>query len=181
MAEEVDAGESVDKPSMMPKLMIMGFIGMVVVVETVIFFFMVPSADDVAALAEKQLIDKIETNMAADGEETMEENEEFKEFSMGVFNMQFQPPGADRRHHVEFELFGVVEAEKYDDAQLAFEERDGRLRDRMLEEVRHASMDELNDPGLIKRRIFATSNEVLGDDPPLLQGVGFRRYDVQEE
>ncbi|GAB5403991.1 MAG: hypothetical protein Aurels2KO_22220 [Aureliella sp.] len=187
MAEDAKPDEAVEeeaKPSSMPKVMIIGFIALVVVVESVLFLFMVPSADDVARLAEKKLIEKVEDEMKEDGEETIEEEDsKVKELTMGRFVMQFKPPGADRKHRVEFELFGEVEAEKLEEAQEAFTEREGRLRHRMLEDVRNASMDELNQMGLITRRIFATSNEVLvsEDETPLLINVGFRRYSVTEE
>lgn len=188
MADETKPEEEAEeKPSSSPKVMIIGFIALVVVVESALFLFMMPSADDVARLAEEKLIEKVEGEMKEDGDETMEEEDskKVKELTMGPFEMEFKPPGADRKHRVGFELFGEVAAENFDEAQMLFAEREGRLRDRMLEEVRNASMDELNDMGLIRRRIFATSNElIVADDKketPLLINVGFRRYSVTEQ
>ena len=65
MADEKKPTEEKEqtKPSLLPKIMVSGFVGVVVIVETFIFFFMVPSADDVAALAEARLISKVEASM----------------------------------------------------------------------------------------------------------------------
>ncbi|MCA9126981.1 MAG: hypothetical protein KDB22_07845 [Planctomycetales bacterium] len=169
------------KPSSIGKVLIPGFIATVIVVETLIFFFMVPTADDVAALAEARLIEKIETNMEADGEVIVEDEEAIKEFSMGQYEIIFTPPGSDRNHRVEFELFGKSKSADLDAAKALFEERKGRLKDKMLEEVRNASMNDLQQMALIRRRVFATSSEILAHDPPILQGVGFERYFVYEE
>lgn len=172
------------KPSMIAKIAIPGFISVVVIVETFLFFFMVPSSEDVAALAEKQLIEKIETDMEVDGEIVDEDEESIKEFSMGDYEIIFTPPGTDRRHRVEFRLFGKAKLEDLETAEALFTEREGRLKDKMLEEVRNASMDDLNQMALIRRRIFATSNDILApppNEPPILQGVGFKKYYVYEE
>ncbi len=42
-------------------------------------------------------------------------------------------------------------------------------------------MNELEQLGLIRRRIFATSNDVLSGDEPLLQAVGFKGFTVAEQ
>ncbi len=51
----------------------------------------------------------------------------------------------------------------------------------MILEVRNATLSELteNELGLIQRRIFVTSNEIL--EEPILLGVGFQDYQVTEE
>jgi hypothetical protein len=57
----------------------------------------------------------------------------------------------------------------------------GRFRHRMILEVRNATLSELteNELGLIQRRIFVTSNEIL--EEPILLGVGFQDYQLTEE
>ena len=62
MSAEATPQESA-KPSMAPKLMVGGFISFVIIVETLIFFFMVPSAEDVAALAESRLVERLEARL----------------------------------------------------------------------------------------------------------------------
>ncbi len=171
------------KPSLLPKILISGFITLVVIVETFIFFFLVPGADDVAALAEARLIENVQSNMASTGEEAQEDANSIREFELGEYGVSFTPPGADRNYRVEFRLFGTVKLRDEKQLERLFSERKGRFRDRMLSEVRNATMDELNEKqlGLIRRRILATSNGVLDDERPILLGVGFHEYQVYPE
>jgi hypothetical protein len=167
---------------MLPKIIIAGFIGLVVISETMIFFFMVPSGDEVAALAESRLIKKIENSMEKDGEELAKvDDEKIVEFPLGEYGVSFVPPGTDRPHRVEFRLFGTIKTKDQKHLEELFNERQGRFRHRMILEVRNATMDELteNQLGLIQRRILATSNELL--EEPILLGVGFHDYQVNEE
>ncbi|QDV27736.1 dihydrolipoamide acetyltransferase [Aureliella helgolandensis] len=169
------------KPSKMPLIITTGFVALVVIVETLIFFFMVPSADDVAALAEARLIKKVEESMQEDGEETLTDEDELQEFQMGQYGYVFTPPGSDREQRVEFNIYGLVKEPDQSTLEALFNERQGRLRDRMLEEVRNATMNELEQLGLIKRRISAISNEILEHKPTLLQGIGFNNFTVMAE
>ena len=181
MADKTAAAETPAKPSVVPKILVSGFIATVIVAETLIFFLMVPTADDVAALAEARLIDKVEASMTEDGEEKIEDAESIMEFQLGEYGIAFTPPGSDRIHRVEFVLFGTVKAKDKARLEELYTARQGRFRHRMMLEVRNATMDELNENqlGLIQRRILATSNEIL--DEPILLGVGFDNYQVYEE
>ncbi|MCA9190212.1 MAG: hypothetical protein KDB03_00565 [Planctomycetales bacterium] len=171
--------------SLMPKLIVGVFIAIVVIAEIVIFFVMVPSADDVAALAEARLIGKVEASMTKDNEELVEEDpNSLEEFPLEEYGLSFVPPGQDRSYRVEFRLFGVVRKKDLERIEKLYGERKNRFRDRMLTEIRNATRDELyeNQLGLIKRRILAISNEVLEvDGEPILVGIGFPDYQVFEE
>lgn len=175
------ADEHAAKPSMMPKLIVGGFISMVVVAETLIFFLMVPNGDDVAALAESRLIKKLETTMHSDGEEVAHEDEdEIVEFPLCTIQQTFVPTGSDRVYEVMFQLFGTIKRKDESHMTELFKQREGRFKSRLILEIRNATIDELteNQLGLIQRRILATSNEVL--EEPILLGVGFHDYNVAE-
>ncbi len=176
-----EPAQQAPKTSLLPKIAVSGFIAMVIVVETVLFFLFVPSADDVAALAEANLIKKVQADMEHDGEATVEDENKAVEFSLGDHSAIFTPPGADRTYRVEFRLFGTVKAKDLEHLEALYAEREGRFHHRMMLEIRNATMDELNENqlGLIQRRILATSNEIL--EEPLLLGVGFQDYQVIEE
>lgn len=182
MAEPASA-PAPHKPSLFPKLFVSGLVASVIVAETLIFFLMVPSADDVAALAEARLIEKVEKSMDKDGEEKVDDPNAIKEFPLGTYGVVFTPPGSDRNYSVEFRLFGTVKDKDLKELERLFAERQGRFKHRMILEVRNATMDELteNQLGLIQRRILATSNEILGEDHPILLGVGFDDYQLREE
>jgi hypothetical protein len=181
MADQNTNSEAPAKSSLLPKILISGFLTTIVVAETFIFFFMVPSADDVAALAEARLIEKVEASMAADGEDVIDDEDAIKEFQLGEYGIVFVPPGSDRSHRVEFHLFGTVKSKDEKRLEELFTARQGRFRHRMILEVRNATMDELteNQLGLIQRRILATSNEIL--EEPILLGIGFNNYQLIEE
>lgn len=169
--------------SVFSKLFVSGLVATVVLAETLIFFFLVPSADDVAALAEARLIEKVEKSMEQDGEEKIDDPNAIKEFPLGTYSVVFTPPGADRNYSVEFRLFGTVKSKDEKVLERLFQERQGRFNHRMILEIRNATMDELteNQLGLIQRRILATSNDILGEDHPILLGVGFNDYQLREE
>lgn len=169
------------KSSLLPKLVISGFITTIVVVETFIFFFMVPSADDVAALAEARLVKELKASMADAGEVVLDKSNSIVEFSLGEYGITFTPPGSDRNHVVEFQAFGTVREHDEKRLDALFAARHGRFRHRMMLEIRNATMDELteNQLGLLQRRILATSNEIL--EEPILLGVGFNNFQLREE
>lgn len=179
MAEEQQP-EAKAKPSVLPKLILGGFIALVVVVETLIFFFMVPSADDVAALAEARLVSMLEKKMEQDGEEVLDKSDD-KEFSLGDYGVVFTPPGSDRNHSIEFSLFAMVKEKDEKRLESLFQDRQGRFRDRILNEIRMATLDELqeNNLGLLRRRILATSNEIL--EEPILSSIGIPNFQLREE
>lgn len=169
------------KKTMMPKLMIGGFISMVVIFESLIFFLMVPSADDVAALAEKRLMERLEEKMKAADEDVVDDSQSIQEFTLGDISLNFTPNGTEHSHMLEFGLFGTVRKKDADDLDKLFKERQGRLNDRLILELRNASIDELTESqlGLIRRRILATTNEIL--EKPILVGIGFKYYQLNQE
>lgn len=190
MADETTEEDQAEekKPSLLPKILVSGFISMVIIVETFIFFFIVPSADDVAALAEARLIDKVEASMRDDGEETLDDENDTMEFALGEFGVTFIPPGSDRNYTVEFPLFGTIYSKDEKIMTEIFERKKARFQHRVMLEVRNATLDELmeNQLGLIQRRILATSTEVLEEgeeenNVPNLLGISFPSFQVIEE
>jgi hypothetical protein len=169
------------KPSMMPKLIMGGFITVVILFESCIYFFMVPSAEDVAALAESRLIEKIKARLKASETPVVEDTDSIEEFKLGLFGLSFTPSGSDRSFRVEFDLRGTVKKGDLSTIEKLFAEREGRFRHRMTLELRNTTLDELKETqlGLIQRRILATSNEVF--ETPILLGVVFYNYDLIEE
>lgn len=182
------------------KLLIGIFVSAVIIAETGVFFFLVPSGEDIALLAESRLIEKVKEkeHEAAAAEaggggggghgggaekagHSAKDGEKIVEFSLGSFGPSFTPVGQDRNYRVEFDLFGTLKQKNEDKLKALFEERKQRLRYKIMMEIRNASMDELaeNQLGLIQRRILATSTELLGED--LLLSVGFADYQIIEE
>lgn len=164
------------------KLLIGVFVSGVVIAETVVFFLMVPSGEEVAALAESRLVAVAqEIDARKEKEHGKEERDSIAEFDLGTYSVFFVPPGADHNYRVEFKLFGTLKSADEPRLHALFLEREKRFRHRMLLEIRNASLQELqeNQLGLIQRRVLATSTELLGE--AVLLSVGFSDYQVLED
>lgn len=178
--KKADDGSAKEKKKGGGKLLIGAFVSAVIVAETCVFFFLVPSGEEVAALAESRLIEAAEAKGLSKHDDHEEEHK-IVEFDLESFGVAFVPNGSDRNHRVEFRLFGTLHAKDEDRMKALYEERKKRFRHRLLLEIRNASLDELNENqlGLIQRRILATSTELFGES--ILLSVGFQDYQVLEE
>lgn len=174
--------------SLLPKILIAGFVCSVIVAETALFFFAVPSADEVAKLAEARLIQNVgnheeekDGHGGGGGGHGKADANATLEFTLGEFSVPCKPGGDQRNHRIEFKLFGTVKGKNKDKLDKLFKETSGRFRHRLIMEIRTATFEELNEDqlALIQRRILAISNEVLGE--PLLEDVGFESYEIYEE
>src|SRR5690606_1689520 len=143
MSEKPPVAETPVKPSMLPKLLVSGLVASVIIAETFIFFCMVPSADDVAALAEARLISRVEQSMDQAGEGKIDDPDAVQEVALGTYGIVFTPPGADRNYRIEFRLFGTVKRKDQPELERLYVERQGRFHHRMMLEIRNATMDEL--------------------------------------
>lgn len=165
------------------KLLVGLFVAGVIIAETVVFFLMVPSGEEVAALAESRLIAVAQETDAKNSHDVAHDDaDSIVEFSLGdPFSVSFIPAGADQSYRVEFKLFGTLRKADEEQLQALFAERGLRFRHRMNLEIRNASLQELqeNQLGLIQRRVLATSTELLGK--AVLLSVGFSDYQVLEE
>lgn len=199
------------------RIIIAAFVCGVIIVETLVFFFLVPSGEEVAALAEHRLIEKAGASSHGsisgksgaasghdgahgasshgtdnhgsnshgagshgDGTEKKDENRTIEQ-DLGTFNISFIPAGSDLPYRVEFKLYGELIAKDLPHLEELLSEKVGRFRNRLILEIRNASLQELqeNQLGLIRRRILATSTELLGE--PILINVGFHDYQVIED
>ena len=160
--------------------MIIAFVAIVVLMETAMFFFFIPSADDVSALAEERLLDSIQQGENAAEKKINDENQ-IKEFPLGTFGETFSPQDTDLTFRIELEIYGLVK-EKYR-VQLSTEvdDKTGRLRQAIRTKLRNSDLEELskNNLGLLERRILTECNHLLADD--LLMGVGFKSYQLIEQ
>lgn len=162
------------------KMVMVGFVSLIMVVETTLFFFLVPSAEEVAALAEVRLIEKIKEGEQAAAIQENNENTP-TEFDLGMFGETFSPIDTENRYRVEFRLFGLVKKKHLPIIQSEMETKAGRLRHAIRMKVRNSEIGELeeNQLGLLQRRILATCNHLLEDD--ILLSIGFADYQVFQE
>jgi len=162
------------------KLLVGGFVALVVLVETGMFFFLVPSAEEVSALAEARLIKAVQEGEEKAEEQASDENE-VEEFDLGMFGETFSPIDTDRTFRVELRLYGLIRMKNREKMLAEFNAKNGRLRHAIRTRVRNSELSELQDNqlGLLERRILTTCNHLLDED--LLLGIGFQDYQLIEE
>ncbi|MCG8651159.1 MAG: dihydrolipoamide acetyltransferase [Pirellulales bacterium] len=162
------------------RTLIIAFVAVVVLMETAMFFFLVPSADEVSALAEAKLIQSVQDGAEAAEEEESDENE-LNEFQLGQYGETFSPIDTERSFRVELDLYGLIRKKDIDKMEAEFEAKGGRLRHAIRMRIRNSELAELkeNQLGLLERRILTTCNHLLDED--LLLGVGFNGYQLYEE
>lgn len=176
--EDTNAGEA--KPKKGGKIVLVGFISTIMLVETALFFFLVPSAEEVAALAEARLIQKVQQSEEDKAQQETDENK-VDEFDFGIFAETFSPIDTEQKFRVEFRLFGLVKAKDRFQLEDEYKHKSGRMRHAIRMKVRNSELSELeeNQLGLLQRRILATCNHLLEND--ILLSIGFNDYQVIPE
>jgi len=179
-AEKVAQQSEEQTPKNGNRLMVVAFVGAVIILETAMFFFLVPSAEEVSALAEARLIESVREGEAAEQERFSSENA-VKEFKLGLFGETFSPIDTERSYRVEIDLYALIRRKNQEKMQLEFTEKMGRLRHEIRKKIRNSELKELNENnlGLLERRILTTCNHLLEDD--LLLSIGFKSYELIEQ
>jgi len=178
--ENATANENEDVAVGSGKTLLIAFVGLVVLLETAMFFVLVPSADQVSALAEQKLIQSIQDGEAEAEEQASDENK-VEEFSLGRYGETFSPISTEKTYLVEIVLYGLVRNKNMDAMEAEFEAKEGRLSHAIRMTIRNSDIEELreNNLGLLERRILTKCNHLLDDD--LLLGVGFKGYQLIEQ
>jgi flagellar FliL protein len=103
------------------------------------------------------------------------------EMELGKFNLVIHQPASNLTLRVNFHLIGTVLEEDKETFTHLLAKNQHRLRDQVIFEVRSCELSELTDPGLalIKRKILAKSNELLGK--PLIKAVVFSEFAFIEQ
>ena len=182
MADEEQQAE--ETPSVASGLggrgMIIAFVSVVVLMETAMFFFFIPSAEEVSALAEERLVASIQQGENT-AEKKIKDEKQIKECTIGKFGEVFSPQDTELTYRVEIEVYGLVKEKHYDTFNLEFAEKEGRLRTAIRRKIRNSDLEELskNNLGLLERRILTECNHLLTDD--MLMGIGFTSYQLIEQ
>lgn len=162
------------------KGLLLAFVGIVILLETGMFFFLVPSAEQVSALAEQKLIQSIQEG-ETEAEVKVSDENKVEEFSLGRFGETFSPIDTEKTFRVEIILYGLVRSKNQKAMQSEYNEKEGRLSHAIRMAIRNSALEELseNNLGLLERRILTKCNHLLEDD--LLLGVGFKGYQLIEQ
>ena len=163
------------------KLVIAGFMGSVVMVECALAYFLIPTADQVAALAEHNLQKKLPMSPMDGHDDHHDGDSKTSEIDLGEYSVTITQPSSPTAIRVDFHLVGTTRDEEYQDVKAAFDRNVHRFRDMVISEIRHLENNDLADPGLglIKRRILEKSNVLFGKS--ILKSVVFPDFSYIEQ
>ena len=161
---------------MMKTLMVAGIVSAVILVECLAAYFLIPGSAQVEASAKARAEEQQKEEEEHAGEEHGESHGASVEVELGKYNITVHRPASDVTLRVSFLLIGTVDEHEHEGFDTLFEKNQHRLRDKIIFEIRNCELSDLTDPGLglIKRRILAKSNELLGK--PILQSVVFSEF-----
>lgn len=152
---------------MLKPILVAVFISAVILVECAFAYLLIPSTTDLETWAKKKEGDSA---AAEHGKDASEEHkgehaaEHEAEVELGKFNIIVHKPAENLTMRVNFHLIGTVPEKEHKEFEELYAKCEHRLRDQIIFEVRKSDVAELSDPGLalLKRKILAKSNELLG-------------------
>jgi flagellar FliL protein len=164
---------------MVKTIIVAVLVAAVISAECLFAYLLIPSRTDL----EKWSAEKA-AKEAASGHSAQDHKHEGKpqtEVDLGRYNVVIHHPGSNVTLRVNFHLIGTVPAEETHEFEELLAKNQHRLRDQAIFEVRNCQIDDLTDPGLalLKRRILAKSNDLLGK--PLLHSVVFSDFSFVEQ
>jgi flagellar FliL protein len=157
-------------------------VAVVIITECVFAYLLIPSTADVEAWAKAKAGEKAEKGEHAEDAPSAHAGGHAEiEVDLGKFNVVVHQPSSQVTLRVNFHLIGTVAEEEHTEFEHLLEKHQHRLRDHAIFEIRNCQIDDLTDPGLalLKRRILAKSNELLGK--PLLRSVVFSDFSFVEQ
>jgi flagellar FliL protein len=170
---------------MLKPILVAVFISAVILVECAFAYLLIPSTTDLETWAKKKEGDPAVA--AEHGKEAPEEHpgehsaEHEAEVELGKFNVIVHKPADNLTMRVNFHLIGTVPEKEHKEFEELYTKCEHRLRDQIIFEVRKSDVAELSDPGLalLKRKILAKSNELLGKS--MLRTVVFSDFAFIEQ
>jgi flagellar FliL protein len=181
-AEATPAAAPPAKSGFTGKLLIGAFMVSVVMVECALAYFMIPSAEQVAALAEKNIEKKLPASLHPEPEDEHKESAKgMIEVDLGEYSVTVTRPNSPTVLRVDFHLVGTAEEEHQTEVKESFNRNVHRFRDMVISEIRHLETTDFADPGLalIKRRILEKSNTLFGK--PILKSLVFPDFSYFEQ
>lgn len=171
------------KPAILGKLILLTLLATVVGFECLAASFLLPSAEETAAMAGMQP-DAPPTENSGIMEELAAMDAEIKnqrEVDLGTFTVTAFQPLSNTTMRIDFHLYGTVSKDDEEDFTMAWDENQHRLRDQVIVTLRSSELGDLTDAGLglIKRRILEKTNRTLGK--PYLRSVIFSDFSFIEQ
>jgi flagellar FliL protein len=154
-------------------------VAVVVLTECLFAYMLIPSRSDLEKWSAEKAAKDAEKGHAAQDPKHAGKPE--TEVDLGKYNVVVHHPASNVTLRVNFHLIGTVLADEHHEFEELVAKNQHRLRDQAIFEIRNCQIDDLTDPGLalLKRRILAKSNDLLGK--PLIHSVVFSDFSFVEQ
>jgi hypothetical protein len=164
---------------MLKPIIVAVIVAAVIMTECVFAYMLIPSRGELEKWSATKAAKDAEAGHAA--KEHKAEGKPESEVDLGKYNVVVHHPASNVTLRVNFHLIGTVLTEELHEFEELVAKNQHRLRDQAIFEIRNCQIDDLTDPGLalLKRRILAKSNDLLGK--PLLHSVVFSDFSFVEQ
>lgn len=168
---------------MKAKMQILGGILVLVLLECVVAYLIIPSPQDVIRAAEMQAQETEATQSpGVDEPQPLAANEETMEIDLGdPFGITAYRPLSESTMRIDFHLYATIRASDQADFESLMEKNKNRFREQVIVTVRSSDEGELTDPslGLLKRKILEKTNNILGK--PMVHSIVFSEFSFVEQ
>jgi flagellar basal body-associated protein FliL len=154
-------------------------VAVVILTECMFAYLLIPSRGELEKWSAEKAAKAAKSGGA--GHDHKPEGKPETEVELGKYNVIVHHPASNVTLRVNFHLVGTVLADDHHEFEELLAKNQHRLRDQAIFEIRNCQIDDLTDPGLalLKRRILAKSNDLLGK--PLLRSVVFSDFSFVEQ
>jgi len=156
-------------------------VAVVILTEGMFAYLLIPSRSDLVKWSAEKAAKEAHSGEESHGHEKNHQHAHEHEVDLGKYNVVVHHPASNVTLRVNFHLIGTVEEKTHDEFEDLLGKNQHRLRDQAIFEIRNCQIEDLTDPGLalLKRRILAKSNDLLGK--PLLRSVVFSDFSFVEQ
>jgi flagellar basal body-associated protein FliL len=167
--EQVGQNANAAPKSIFGRMHLLLMLAGVVIAETVVAYFLLPSPNkvtsEVQAAMEETIPEELPYDLYEPDEKSNMKREEQLEVDLGEFTLTENDSASNTTSRLQIHFWALVDKDKEEDFLALFEERKNRIRASILEILRARSSKELKDPklGLITNRILVKINSILGE------------------
>ncbi len=164
----------------MGKIMIGGFMAIVIVIECAVAWFLIPSQQKIEEIAESKVVEKIKESHDHNDPAHAHEGG-MTEKDLGQFGVTAYQPAANSTLRIDFHLYGTIPVAEEHHFDEVYASTQHRIREQVIVTIRNSEIADLTDPGLglIKRKILEKTNRLLGK--AYLQNVVFSDFSFVEQ
>jgi hypothetical protein len=156
-------------------------VAVVILTECLFAYLLIPSRTDLEKFAAEKSAKQAEHHDEHGKTEHKHDAHPETEVDLGKYSIVVHHPASNITLRVSFHLVGTVGHEEHHEFEELLAKNQHRLRDQAIFEIRNCQIEDLTDPGLglLKRRILAKSNDLLGK--PLLHSIVFSDFSFVEQ